>query len=218
MLCCILCVWEQMRKGSYSCRCWLWFPRQASRGSRGESPDTSHSSLRLYCVDKHSDREPEEQKESGVFICGQFRHQGCRAWRPESCLHLHMTQVMWLDYNRGIRILYVIMFMTCDHMWMTSCRFRVARVRRTDPPPAPRGPYHAGLGEDVPPPSVHGRAAGGVSVAGAAPPDHHGVQGVVILVLRVPASSTQQNVAQREQTSEVHTDISQGDQICERRV
>ncbi|TNN41539.1 hypothetical protein EYF80_048299 [Liparis tanakae] len=53
----------------------------ASRESRGESPDTSHSSLRLYCADKHSGREPEEQKDSGVSIRGSSHinvRSGCR--------------------------------------------------------------------------------------------------------------------------------------------
>lgn len=52
-----------------------------------------------------------------------------------------------------------------------------------------------------------------MSVTEAAASDHHVVKGVVILVLRVPAFSTQQSVAQREETSEVNADVCQGDQI-----
>lgn len=43
--------------------------------------------------------------------------------------------------------------------------------------------------------------------------DHHVVKSIVIFVLRVPASSAQQSVAQSEETSEVDTDICHSDQI-----
>lgn len=45
----------------YSCRCRLCFLLQASRGSRDESPDISHSYRRLCCAGKYIGREPEEQ-------------------------------------------------------------------------------------------------------------------------------------------------------------
>ena len=46
----------------YSCRCRLCLLLLASRGSHGESPDISHSSLQLCCANRHIDHEPEEQK------------------------------------------------------------------------------------------------------------------------------------------------------------
>lgn len=74
---------------------------------------------------------------------------------------------------------------------------------------------HASLAEDIPPSSVHRCTLAGVSVTEAATSDHHVVKSVVIFVLRVPAFSTQQSVAQREETSEVNTNICQGDQILD---
>lgn len=58
----------------YSCRCWLCFLLQVSRGSHGESPDISHSSLRPCCADKHIDREPEEQKTSVTLVHTTVRY------------------------------------------------------------------------------------------------------------------------------------------------
>lgn len=74
-------------------------------------------------------------------------------------------------------------------------------------------PYHASLGEDIPPSSVHRCALAGVSVTETAASDHHVVKRVVIFVLGVSAFSPQQSVAQREETSEVDTNICQGEQI-----
>lgn len=67
--------------------------------------------------------------------------------------------------------------------------------------------YHGGVCEDVSSSSVHRRAPAGMSVTEAVASDHHVVKSVVIFVLRVSASSTQQSVAQREETSEVNPDI-----------
>lgn len=50
-------------------------------------------------------------------------------------------------------------------------------------------------------------------VAEAAASHHHVVKSVVIFVLRVPASSPQQRVAQSEEAGEVHADICHRDQI-----
>lgn len=75
------------------------------------------------------------------------------------------------------------------------------------------GAYHASLGEDVPPSSIHRCTPAGVSITEAASSDHHVIQSVVIFVLRVPASSTQQRVTECEQTSEVHPNVGQSDQI-----
>lgn len=61
----VLC-WSE--HGAYSCRCWQGFPLQASRGSRGESPDISHSSLLLCYADKHICRESEEEKEMSLRV------------------------------------------------------------------------------------------------------------------------------------------------------
>ena len=74
------------------------------------------------------------------------------------------------------------------------------------------GTYHSSLAEGVPPPSAHGRALAGVSVAEAAASDHHVVQGVVIFVLRVPALP-QQCVAQSKEAREVDANVGHGDQI-----
>lgn len=44
----------------YSCRWCRCFVLQASRGSRDESPDTSHNSLQLCCADKRIGHEPKK--------------------------------------------------------------------------------------------------------------------------------------------------------------
>lgn len=74
-------------------------------------------------------------------------------------------------------------------------------------------PYHARLGENVPPPSVHRCALAGMSVTETAASNHHVVKSIIIFVLRVPASPAQQSVAQSEEASEVDTNVCQGDQI-----
>lgn len=73
--------------------------------------------------------------------------------------------------------------------------------------------YHATLGGDVPTPFIHRCTLLGIAITEAASLDHHVIESIVIFVLRVPASSTQQSVTEREETSEVHTEISQRDQI-----
>ncbi|PWA24694.1 hypothetical protein CCH79_00010184 [Gambusia affinis] len=67
----------------------------------------------------------------------------------------------------------------------------------------------ASLSEDVPTSSVHRDAAAGVSVTEAASLNHHAVKRVVIFLLRISASASQQRVTKREETSEVHTDVRQ---------
>lgn len=72
--------------------------------------------------------------------------------------------------------------------------------------------YHAGLGEDVAPSSVRRHTLAGVAVAETAATDHHVVESIVVLVLRVPALP-QQCVAKREETGEVDPDIGHGDEL-----
>lgn len=50
-----------------------------------------------------------------------------------------------------------------------------------------------------------------MSITETAASDHHVVKSVVIFVLSVPASSTEQSVPQREETSEVNPNICQSD-------
>lgn len=52
-----------------------------------------------------------------------------------------------------------------------------------------------------------------MAVTEAAASDHHVVKSVEIFVLRVPAFPTQQGVAKREETGEVHPDVGHGDQL-----
>lgn len=75
------------------------------------------------------------------------------------------------------------------------------------------GSYHASLGEDVAPPSIHWGALAGVSIAETAASHHHVVETVVIFIFWVPALPAQQGVAKSEEAAEVHADVCHQDQI-----
>lgn len=78
--------------------------------------------------------------------------------------------------------------------------------------------YQAALGEDVPPASIYRHTLAGMAVAEAAASDHHVVDGIEIFVQRVSSASTQQSVAQREQTGEVYPNICHLNQILHKHI
>lgn len=133
---------------------------------------------------------------------------GCVVQANTSAVNLQTDSVAFIlllivNYSFGCN-LFTVTRKNKAHMWVitSSDRLRANLVS-----------YHASLGEDVTPPSIHWGALAGMSIAETASSHHHVVESVVIFIFWVPALPAQQGVAKSEEAAEVHADVCHQDQI-----